>query len=108
MTFGQFIECIGGKVAALSGREVDGTPFNDVSVESLKDELEKYGYNRHGTEYMYNGMTGKRMKVDIFIGPLSYQRLKHKVADKLHARSRGPKTLLTRQAPEGELLPMCA
>jgi len=101
MTFGQFIESIGGKVAALSGKEVDGTPFNDIDIESLKDELEKYGYNREGTEIMYNGMTGKQMKVEIFIGPLSYQRLKHQVADKIHARARGPYTLLTRQPPEG-------
>ena len=84
MTFAQFIECIGGKVATLGGHEIDGTPFNDISVEALKDELEKYGFNRNGTEYLYNGMTGAKMKVEVFIGPVSYQRLKHQVADKIH------------------------
>ena len=101
MTFAQFIECIGGKVATLGVHEIDGTPFNDISVEALKDELEKYGFNRNGTEYLYNGMTGEKMKVEVFIGPVSYQRLKHQVADKIHSRARGPRTLLTRQAPEG-------
>ena len=46
-------------------------------------------------------MTGKKLKSMIFIGPTYYQRLKHMVSDKMHARSRGPRTLLTRQAPEG-------
>nr|QBK89180.1 MAG: DNA-directed RNA polymerase subunit beta [Mimivirus LCMiAC02] len=101
MTFAQFIECIGGKVAAMLGIEVDGTPFNNVDVRSLQDTLEELGFNGDGTEEMYNGMTGKKIKSKIFIGPLSYQRLKHQVADKLHSRSRGPRQLLTRQAPEG-------
>ena len=41
------------------------------------------------------------MKVRIFIGPTFYMRLKHMVSDKQHARARGPRTMLTRQAPEG-------
>jgi len=52
--------------------------------------------------YMYNGMTGQRMKIPIFIGPTYYQRLKHLVSDKMHSRARGPITMLTHQPPEGE------
>ena len=37
----------------------------------------------------------------IYFGPTYYQRLKHMVQDKLHGRARGPRTLLTRQPPEG-------
>ena len=84
MTFAQFIECIGGKVAAMLGIEVDGTPFNNIDVKSLQETLEGLGFNGDGTEEMYNGMTGKKIKSRIFIGPLAYQRLKHQVADKLH------------------------
>jgi len=101
MTIGQLVECLVGKIGAVEGHEVDGTPFKQIDIEGLKDRLESLGYNRHGTEYLYNGMTGKKMKTMIFIGPTYYQRLKHMVTDKIHGRSRGPRTLLTRQPPEG-------
>jgi DNA-directed RNA polymerase II subunit RPB2 len=39
---------------------------------------------------MYNGFTGKKMEVMIFLGPTYYQRLKHMVEDKVHSRGRGP------------------
>jgi DNA-directed RNA polymerase II subunit RPB2 len=101
MTIGQLIECIIGKEGALKGMNVDGTAFEEYDIESVKDMLEKNGYHREGLEYLYNGMTGKRILHMIFIGPTFYQRLKHMVLDKIHARSRGPTTILTRQAPEG-------
>jgi len=84
MTIGQIIECVLGKVVANKGTEADGTPFGGLDIESVKDELEKLGYNRNGTEEMYNGMTGQKMKMQIFIGPTYYQRLKHLVLDKIH------------------------
>ncbi len=101
MTIGQLIECLLGKLSAIRGHESDGTPFGYPDIEAIKDDLEKLGYKRDGTEYLYNGMTGKKIKSMIFIGPTYYQRLKHMVSDKIHARARGPRTLLTRQAPEG-------
>ena len=102
MTLGQFVEALCAKVAALEGQEIDGTPFNDIDIESMKDRLQKQGYDRNGYEYMYNGMTGKRLRSKIFITPIYYQRLKHMVMDKIHSRARGPRTLLTHQAPEGK------
>ena len=98
---GQLIECLVGKVSALEGHETDGTPYNELDYDDIKDRLEKFGYERNGNEYLYNGMTGKKMRSMIFIGPTYYQRLKHMVSDKMHARARGPRTLLTRQPPEG-------
>jgi DNA-directed RNA polymerase II subunit RPB2 len=101
MTVGQLIECLFGKVGSLKGHNVDGTAFESFDIEVMKNELEKLGYERNGEEYLYNGMTGKKMKTMIFIGPTYYQRLKHMTADKMHARARGPSTTLTRQAPDG-------
>jgi DNA-directed RNA polymerase II subunit RPB2 len=97
MTIAQLIECLLGKVSAIEGHDADGTPFNDVDIEEVKDRLEKLGYRRDGTEHMYNGMTGQKLKIMIFIGPTYYQRLKHLVEDKVHSRSHGPRTVLTRQ-----------
>lgn len=101
MTIGQLIECLVGKVAALEGQEIDGTAFSKFDLEDIKARMKALGYDENGYEYMYNGMTGRKIKNMIFIGPTYYQRLKHMVADKIHARPRGPQTILTRQAPEG-------
>ena len=84
MTIGQFVECITGKVAAIRGQEIDGTPFNETDIEQIKKELGELGFKDDGTEILYNGMTGKKMKVRIFIGPTYYMRLKHMVSDKMH------------------------
>lgn len=101
MTLGQIIECLISKVSAIRGHETDGSPFQDIDLEKVKDVLESLGFNRNGYEYLYNGFTGRKLKSQIFIGPTYYQRLKHMVSDKIHARARGPKTVLTKQAPEG-------
>jgi len=101
MTLGQLIESIIGKYAALKGRFVDGTPFSGVKPEDVKVELIKLGYRPDGTEVMYDGRTGEKLKANIFLGIVYYQKLHHMVADKMHARARGPVQILTRQPTEG-------
>ena len=101
MTIGQLIECIYGKVCALKGEFGDATAFVNPDPNTIGDVLESLGFNRHGEETMYHGHTGEMIPAKIFIGPTYYQRLKHMVADKIHARSRGPLQILTRQPVEG-------
>lgn len=102
MTIGQLLETLCGKVAALEGREGDGTPFSGENEESIRKALGKAGYKENGREAMFDGRTGKMFDVSIFIGIAYYQKLKHMVADKLRARSRGPVQVLTRQPTEGK------
>jgi hypothetical protein len=102
-TIGQLLESVIGKVSALEFMEGDGTPFEDFNMEIIENKLKEHGYDSNGYEELYNGMTGEKMKVKIFFGPTYYQRLKHMVQDKLHSRPRGPRTLLTRQPPEGRI-----
>ena len=104
MTLAQLIECVQGKRCAMMGEYADATPFTDASndpVENIAKGLSKCGFERYGYEQMYNGMTGEPLKAKIFIGPTYYQRLKHLVGDKLHSRSYGNVTMLSRQPAEG-------
>jgi len=101
MTIGHLVECLLSKVSALSGDEGDATPFTSVTVDEISRLLKNFGYQKRGFEVMYNGHTGRRLEASIFLGPTYYQRLKHMVDDKIHSRSRGPVTLLTRQPMEG-------
>lgn len=101
MTIGHLIECLGSKVATLNGDECDSTPFQDATVEIISRDLHNAGYQRHGNEIMYNGHTGRKIEMMIFIGPTYYQRLKHLVDDKIFARQRGPIQILNRQPTEG-------
>ena len=102
MTIGQIMEALAGKYAALSGKSVDATPFiKSTSIEEIKEGLLKLGYLPDGTEVVYDGRTGQKLKNRIMFGIVYYQKLHHMVADKMHARARGPVQILTRQPTEG-------
>ena len=59
------------------------------------------GYSYSGKDYVTSGITGEPLQAYIFFGPVYYQKLKHMVMDKMHARARGPVAALTRQPTEG-------
>ena len=42
MTIAQLIECVFGKVGAISGTELDATPFRKVTVENITEVMEKW------------------------------------------------------------------
>jgi DNA-directed RNA polymerase II subunit RPB2 len=101
MTIAHLIECQLSKVSSLRGFEGDATPFTDVTVDSVSRLLREHGYQSRGFEVMYNGHTGRKLVAQVFLGPTYYQRLRHMVDDKIHARARGPVQILTRQPVEG-------
>lgn len=101
MTISHLIELISGKVGSLAGRYIDGTIFHSEPEKEIRKELLRLGFKENGTETMYNGQTGEQFKVKIYVGNMYYLKLKHMVANKIHARARGPIQLLTRQPTEG-------
>ncbi|KAJ9048252.1 DNA-directed RNA polymerase I subunit rpa2 [Entomophthora muscae] len=105
MTIGMFIESLAGKAGALHGVAQDSTPFTfseDYSAAAhFGEQLRKAGYNYHGNEPMYSGITGEEFKVDIYIGVVYYQRLRHMVSDKYQVRTTGPVHTLTQQPIKG-------
>jgi len=101
MTIGQLKETLLGKVLVELGLFGDGTSFGELDVDTISKKLLDLGYEAHGNELMYNGLTGEQIECSVFMGPVFYQRLKHMVNDKQHSRSFGPMVNLTRQPAEG-------
>jgi len=83
-SIGQLFESIFSKVAALKGVIIDATPFDNFNIEEIYDELKSFGFDEHGNETLYCGMTGKKIESKIFIGITHYLKLKHMVDDKIH------------------------
>ena len=102
MTIGQLIEVLLGKLSINIGNTVQLTGFTNVDVDTIGTLLENnYNYERNSNEILYNGRTGRQLKVAMFIGPTFYQRLTHQVSDKFYSRNEGTKTSLTHQPVGG-------
>ncbi|KAJ9505006.1 hypothetical protein QJQ45_008457, partial [Haematococcus lacustris] len=106
MTVGKMIELLGSKAAVNSGRFHYGTAFGEPSnlankVEDISATLVSLGFSYSGKDQLTSGITGEPLEAYIFMGPVYYQKLKHMVLDKMHARAKGPRVVLTRQPTEG-------
>jgi DNA-directed RNA polymerase II subunit RPB2 len=99
MTVGHLLETMVGKLGCLSGSCMDATPFCSRDMTAMRDALESFGFERHGDEVLYSGITGEQIKCNIFIGPTYMLRLKHMVEDKINHRGQdeAPYEMLTRQ-----------
>ncbi|OAA61175.1 DNA-directed RNA polymerase 1 subunit beta [Niveomyces insectorum RCEF 264] len=105
MTIGMFIESLAGKAGALHGLAQDSTPFQFDEANTAGDyfghQLMKAGFNYHGNEPMYSGITGEELAADIYVGVVYYQRLRHMVNDKYQVRTTGPVVPTTGQPIKG-------
>ncbi|KAL4859361.1 DNA-directed RNA polymerase I subunit 2 [Chlorella vulgaris] len=108
MTIGMLIESLVSKTGALTGKFADASPFQSSDAGQPVDHpsqygamLEEAGFTRNGGEVMISGVTGEPFPVDIYVGLVYYQRLRHMVLDKFQVRSTGPINPLTRQPIKG-------
>jgi len=62
--------------------------FAGDPIESLSRALVASGLSYNGKDLLTSGITGETLQSYIFTGPIYYQKLKHMVLDKMHARSR--------------------
>ena len=102
MTIGDLIELLGGKAAAMSMEQIDGTAFSSVPIEKLKEILKENGFRPDGYEVFYDGISGRPILGEIYTGMIAYRRLYFLVKHSIQARARGPVQILTRQPTEGK------
>jgi len=106
MTVGKLLELLVGKAGVYEGRQAYGSAFGEEhgsadTAAAAEDALIRNGLNYTGKDTLYSGASGEPLDAYIFSGPVFYQKLKHMVLDKMHARARGPRAVLTRQPTEG-------
>ncbi|GAO46246.1 hypothetical protein G7K_0481-t1 [Saitoella complicata NRRL Y-17804] len=101
MTVGKMIELLSGKAGVVNGSLEYGTAFGGSKVEDMSRILIQNGFSYSGKDMLTSGITGECLQAYIYFGPIYYQKLKHMVQDKMHARARGPRAVLTRQPTEG-------
>lgn len=102
MNLGQLFEVSLGLAARAQGYKVATASYNGVSEEIVASELEKAGYPKDGKIVLYDGQTGEPFEEPVTVGIMHMMKLHHMVADKIHARSTGPYTMVTQQPLGGK------
>lgn len=102
MNIGQLFENHMGMAARALGYKVASPAFNGVAIKDIKSELAKAGYDEDGKTQLYDGRTGEAFKERTTVGSMYMIKLNHMIADKIHARSIGPYTMVTQQPLGGK------
>ena len=102
MNIGQLFEAHLGMAARALGMKVASPSFNGVPVAKIKELLKEAGFPEDGKQQLYDGRTGGAFKERTTVGSMYMIKLNHMVADKIHARSTGPYTMVTQQPLGGK------
>jgi DNA-directed RNA polymerase subunit beta len=102
MNIGQLFETHLGMAARALGMKVASPSFNGVPMSKIQDLLKEAGFPADGKQQLYDGRTGGAYKERTTVGSMYMIKLNHMVADKIHARSTGPYTMVTQQPLGGK------
>ncbi len=102
MNLGQMLETHLGYAAKKSGVYIKTPVFEGFPEKEIWKMMEDCGLSRTGKEYLYDGKTGHRFDNPVVVGYIYMLKLSHLVADKIHARSIGPYSLVTQQPLGGK------
>jgi len=102
MNLGQIFETHLGMAAHMLGVHMATPVFDGASLDEVKSHLAEAGFATDGKATLYDGRTGERMDKRVTVGYIYMLKLSHLVADKIHARSIGPYSLVTQQPLGGK------
>ncbi|MEO6761351.1 MAG: DNA-directed RNA polymerase subunit beta, partial [Candidatus Saccharimonadales bacterium] len=102
MNIGQLFETHLGMAARAMGIKVATPSFNGVPIEKIRELLKENGFPEDGKQQLFDGRNGEAFKERTTVGSMYMIKLNHMVADKIHARSTGPYTMVTQQPLGGK------
>ena len=102
MNIGQVLEVHLGLVAKLLGWKVATPVFDGAREHDIKTLLTENNLPADGKIQLYDGRSGEPFENRVTVGYMYMLKLCHLVADKIHARSTGPYSLVTQQPLGGK------
>ena len=102
MNLGQVLEVHLGEVARTLGVKFATPIFDGASGIDIKELFKIAGIREDGKTYLYDGRTGERFDNPVTVGIMYVLKLHHLVDDKIHARSTGSYSLVTKQPLGGK------
>jgi DNA-directed RNA polymerase subunit beta len=102
MNVGQLFETHLGMAARALNMRVASPSFNGVPAAKIQELLKEAGLPEDGKQQLFDGRTGDAFSERTTVGSMYMIKLNHMVADKIHARSTGPYTMVTQQPLGGK------
>ena len=106
MNVGQILEIHLGWACHELGIRAESPVFDGATEKEVFEELAKTDLpersKRTGKSILFDGRTGEPFAQEVTVGYVYFLKLNHLVADKMHARSTGPYSLVTQQPLGGK------
>ena len=106
MNVGQILEIHLGLACQQLGRHVASPVFDGATEEEVFEMLAETDLadkvKQTGKSVLFDGRTGEPFGQEVTVGHVYFLKLNHLVADKMHARSTGPYSLVTQQPLGGK------